>query len=91
MRALRLAESFLYSLTGAALSGSRAPTTLLDSSLLPVPIQLPSLSWLTEALRRLLNPSSVRADAIQPLSQALAVVARGSSALGHTPVERVIA
>ncbi len=76
MRALRLAESFLYSLTGAALSGSRAPTTLLDSSLLPVPIQLPSLNWLTETLNRLLNPSLVPADGIQPLSQALAVAAR---------------
>jgi uncharacterized protein with NAD-binding domain and iron-sulfur cluster len=75
MRALRLAESFLYSLTGAALSGSRAFTTLLDSSLLPVPIQLPSLSWLTEPLNRLLKPSLVSADGIEPLSHALALVA----------------
>lgn len=79
VRALRLAETFLYSLTGSALAGARAHTTFIDPALVPIPFQLPTLTWLSDALNRYLAVSLTATGGTEVLSQALRVVSRAAS------------
>jgi uncharacterized protein with NAD-binding domain and iron-sulfur cluster len=53
-RALRLAEAFLYSL-GSAVAAGRRRSTLVDGSILPLPIRLPQTSSAADVVTRVLS------------------------------------
>lgn len=76
VRALKLVETFLHSVMGRSAAVDGAPATLLDPSLIPIPIQLPATTPFTDALDRFLTSSDESAVAVEGLSRVLGVVAR---------------
>jgi uncharacterized protein with NAD-binding domain and iron-sulfur cluster len=79
MRALRLAEAFLYSALGASGVQGRPHATWLDPAILPIPFPLPGLAPVTDGLARVLMTPS--AGSWELLSRALQALSRGAREL----------
>jgi uncharacterized protein with NAD-binding domain and iron-sulfur cluster len=76
MRAVRMIEAFFFSLTGRSYGRDDHYATFLDPSLLPIPIALPQMTWLSEALDQYLRSSTAQTGGLELLSRGLAVAAR---------------
>jgi uncharacterized protein with NAD-binding domain and iron-sulfur cluster len=76
VRAVRMIEAFLFSLTGRSFERDDHYATFLDPSLLPIPVALPRLTWLSEALDQYLNSTTAETGGLEVLSRGLAIVAR---------------
>jgi uncharacterized protein with NAD-binding domain and iron-sulfur cluster len=91
IRALRLAEAFLYSVGGQSVTGAKPKSVFLDIEDVPIPIRLPRITPLTDTFDRLLSsPESATAGA-EALGRALQVLARMSTELRNRldePVRR---
>jgi uncharacterized protein with NAD-binding domain and iron-sulfur cluster len=75
-RALQIVEAFLYSLTGRTFGRSDPYATFLDPSLLPNPVKLPQMAWLSQALDEYLAATRVNTGGLELASQALKLLAR---------------
>jgi len=78
-RALRLAESFLYSITGRASASDLAHATLLDPAILPIPMRVPNTAPLSAVLGRALAASTSSVGSVTLMSQLLRVLAFAST------------
>jgi uncharacterized protein with NAD-binding domain and iron-sulfur cluster len=74
-RALRLVESLLYALAGRPAASGRPHPTLLDASLLPVPVQLPKADFLTRDAEVMLAAARESRTGLEQLSRLLALLA----------------
>lgn len=91
MRALRLAEAFLYSLGGRSVAGVKPKSVFLDIEDVPIPIQLPRAAWLSSTFDRFLSSPETATAGAEALTGVLKVLARASTELRNRldePVRR---
>lgn len=78
-RALRLAETFLYSVLGRPSATDPPFETILDPSLVPLPFHLPKTTGLWSAVDQLLSQSVTSAASLEILSTGLRVLAAAAT------------
>jgi uncharacterized protein with NAD-binding domain and iron-sulfur cluster len=89
MRALRLAEAFLYSLGGQSIAGVRPRSVILDIADVPIPIHLPPTTLLSDTFDRFLSSPGTATPGVEALSQLLRILARLSTELRNRMDEPV--
>jgi len=90
-RALRLAEAFLYSLAGRSIAGVKPRSVFLDIEDVPIPIQLPPATWISDTFDRLLSSPETATAGAEAIGRVLEVLARVSTELRNRldePVRR---
>lgn len=91
MRALRLAEAFLYSLGGRSIAGVKPKSVFLDIEDVPIPIQIPPTTPLSKIFDRFVSAPEAATAGAAALSRVLQILARLSSELRNRldePVRR---
>lgn len=91
IRALRLAEAFLYSVGGQSVTGGKPKSVFLDIEDVPIPMRLPEISSLSDAFDRLLSSPETATAGAEALGRALQILARMSTELRNRldePVRR---